>query len=96
MKTLYEDDPIKAAENPWYYYYQIMNLLDEVALANRELTAEAVEALNYLREKDGGDIEDMADANDCYTEDDELCSTWAEMVIALRGLFASGDRIHIS
>jgi hypothetical protein len=40
-------------------------------------------------------IEDIADANDCYTPNGDLCSTWDEMVIALRGLFESGDRIHI-
>lgn len=37
----------------------------------------------------------MADANDCYTPNGDLCSTWDEMVIALRELFESGDRIHI-
>ena len=102
MKKLYEDDPIKAAENPAYYYFQIMNLLDEVALANRELTAEEIKALDYLMSKDelnigepdDNPILDIADANDCYTEDDELCSTWDEMVIALRNNFISGDRIH--
>ena len=94
MKKLYEDDPIQAAENPAYYYFQIMNLLDGAALANRNLTEEEIEALNYLRKKDGGAIEEMADANDCYTENEELCSTWPEMVIALRNNFISGDRIH--
>ena len=95
MKKLYEDDPIQAAENPaYYYYFQIMNLLDGVALANRDLTEEEIEALDYLRKKDGGAIEEMADANDCYTENEELCSTWPEMVIALRNNFISGDRIH--
>ena len=90
-KEFYEDNPI---ESPYYCYYQIMNLLDEVALANRDLTEEEIEALDYLRKKDGGAIEEMADANDCYTEDGKLCSTWSEMVIALRNNFISGDRIH--
>lgn len=94
MKKLYEDDLIQAAENPAYYYFQIMNLLDGAALANRDLTEEEIEALDYLRKKDGGAIEEMADANDCYTENEELCSTWPEMVIALRNNFISGDRIH--
>ena len=93
MKKLYEDDPIRAAEDPAYYYFQLMNLLDDIALSGRVPTREEIKALDYLNSKDGYAIEDIADANDCYTEDGELCSTWAEMVIALRGLFESGDRI---
>lgn len=83
------------------YYYKIMNILDAAALANRDLTPEEIATLDDLNAKDaecglgGGDIRDMADANDCYTPDGELCSTWDEMVIALRGLFESGDRIHV-
>ena len=83
------------------YYYKIMNMLDDAALANRDLTPEEIATLDDLNAKDAdcglgdGDIRDMADANDCYTPDGELCSTWDEMVIALRGLFKSGDRIHV-
>lgn len=83
------------------YYYKIMNILDDAALANRDLTPEEIATLDDLNAKDAecglgsGDIRDMADANDCYTPDGELCSTWDEMVIALRGLFKSGDRIHV-
>lgn len=83
------------------YYYKIMNILDAAALANRDLTPEEIATLDDLNAKDAecglgsGDIRDMADANDCYTPDGELCSTWDEMVIALRGLFKSGDRIHV-
>jgi hypothetical protein len=95
MKILYHDNPADAAENPAYYYYQIMNILDNAALSNRELTADEISALDYLNSKDGCAIEDIADANDCYTADDELCSTWDEMVIALRGLFESGERVPI-
>ena len=82
------------------YYYQIMNMLDDAALANRDLTPEEIATLDDLNAKDakcglgGGDIRDMADANDCYNPDGSLCSTWDEMVIALRGLFESGERIH--
>jgi hypothetical protein len=83
------------------YYYKIMNMLDDAALANRDLTSEEIAILDDLNAKDAecglgdGDIRDMADANDCYTPSGDLCSTWDEMVIALRGLFESGDRIHI-
>lgn len=83
------------------YYYKIMNMLDDVALSNRDLTSEEIAILDDLNAKDAecglgaGDIRDMADANDCYTPNGDLCSTWDEMVIALRGLFESGDRIHI-
>ena len=81
------------------YYYQIMNMLDDVALSNRDLTPEEIATLDDLNAKDaeyglgGGDIRDMADANDCYTPDGTLCSTWDEMVIALRDLFKSGERV---
>ena len=75
------------------YYYQIMNLLDEVALAGRTLTSAEKMQLDALLVKDGSDIEDIADANDCYTPDGRHCSTWDEMVLALKGLFESGDRV---
>lgn len=83
------------------YYYQIMNFLDDVALSGRELTlADRAQLADWLQKdkKCGlgtGSIEEIADANDCYTPSGDLCSTWDEMVIALRGLFESGDRIHI-
>lgn len=96
MKKLYEDDPIRAAEDPAYYYFQIMNLLDTIALDNREPTKEEIVALDYLNSKDECEIEDIADANDCYTDGGNLCSTWGEMVIALRGLFECGDRVPVS
>ena len=74
-------------------YYDIMNLLDDAALSNRELTPAEIKKLDDLFVKSDTDaIEDIADANDCYTPDGELCSTWNEMVVALRGLFDSGDR----
>ena len=85
------------------YYYKIMNMLDDAALSGRTLTREDKQQLDNLMEKDrefglGSDdsiIEDIADANDCYTPNGDLCSTWDEMVVALRGLFESGDRIHV-
>ena len=74
-------------------YYDIMNLLDDAALANRKLTPAEIKKLDDLFVKSDTDaIEDIADANDCYTPDGELCATWDEMVVALRGLFDSGDR----
>lgn len=93
---------IKSMEDPGLvynpeYYYQIINLLDDVALSGRDLTDADRQKLDELFAKDVDDgmsasIEDYADANDCYTPDGELCSTWDEMVVALRGLFDSGDR----
>ena len=77
------------------YYYHIINLLDKVASGNRELTAKEIIVLDCWLIKDGGDIADIAEANDCYTSDGKLCSTWGEIIIALRGLFASGDRIYL-
>ena len=85
------------------YYYQILNILDNAALSGRTLTCNDKQQLDNLMEKDrefglGGDdsiIEDIADANDCYTPNGDLCSTWDEMVVALRELFESGDRVSI-
>ena len=80
------------------YYYQIMNLLDDVALSGRNLTNADRQKLDELFAKDvdagmSDSIEDYADANDCYTPNGDLCSTWDKMVIALRDLFRSGDRV---
>lgn len=97
------NDDFSSIEEPEFlsnpeYYFQIMNLLDDVALSGRNLTDTDRKQLDALRQKDideglgTADIEDYADANDCYTPDGELCSTWDEMVVALRGLFDSGDR----
>lgn len=82
------------------YYYQIMNILDDVALSDRDLTGADRRKLDALYAKDmdegvGSRIEDYADANDCYTPNGDLCSTWDEMVVALRELFESGDRVSI-
>ena len=87
--TASTEEPTNSPE----YYYQIMNLLDEIALADRFPTTAEKQQLNELLAKDGGTIEDMADANDCYNTDDELCHTWDEMVSALHILFEHGDRV---
>ena len=87
--TAATEEPTNSPE----YYYQIMNLLDEIALADRFPTTTEKQQLNELLAKDGGTIEDMADANDCYNTDDELCHTWDEMVSALHILFEHGDRV---
>ena len=73
-------------------YYEIMNLLDEIALADRFPTSAEKKQLDDLLARDGADIEDLADANDCYNADDELCHTWDEMVSALHILFEHGER----
>ena len=76
------------------YYYRIMNLLDDIALAHRELTPMERQKLDVFLAMDGGDIKDMADANDCYNEDGTLCHTWDEMILALNGLWECGDRVR--
>lgn len=89
---------IKSADEQEYspeYYYQIMNLLDDIALAGRFPTKAEKRKLDDLLAKDGDTIEDIADANDCYNTNDELCHTWDEMVSALHILFEHGDRISI-
>jgi hypothetical protein len=86
---------IKSNEEPKYspeYYYEIMNLLDEIALSGRFPTKAEKKQLDDLLVKDGAAIEDLADANDCYNIDDELCHTWDEMVSALHILFEHGER----
>ena len=76
------------------YYYRIMNLLDDIALAHRELTPMERQKLDVFLAMDGGDIKDMADANDCYNEDGTLCHTWDEMILALNRLWECEDRVR--
>lgn len=94
---IFKDEEPELLSNP-KYYYQIMNLLDDVALSGRDLTNADRQKLDELFAKDvdagmSDSIEDYADANDCYTPNGDLCSTWDEMVVALRDLFSSGDRV---
>lgn len=96
MKYMEQPELVTNAE----YYYQIMNILDDAALSGRDLTDADRRKLDALYAKDmdegiGSTIEDYADANDCYTPNGDLCSTWDEMVVALRELFESGDRVSI-
>ena len=89
---------IKSNEEQEYspeYYYEIMNLLDEIALSGRFPTKAEKKQLDDLLAKDGATIEDLADANDCYNTDDELCHTWDEMVSALHILFEHGERVSV-
>ena len=68
-------------------------------MSGRNLTDTDKKQLDALRQKDidvgfgPAAIEEYADANDCYTPNGDLCSTWDEMVVALRDLFKSGDRV---
>ena len=76
------------------FYYQLMNKLDKWALSGTFPGIEAKKELDNLLSKIGGTIEDVADANDCYNADDNLCSTWDEMVSALHILFEQGKRVE--
>lgn len=78
-------------------YYEIMNLLDDIALGGRFPTKSEKQRLyRLLVSADNATIEDIADANDCYNEHGELCSTWEEMVSALHIQFEHGERISIN
>ena len=77
-------------EEPFKYYYMIMNLLDKVALSNRSLTDEEKDRLDFYLDHDGSYIEDIADANDCGH-----CDTWDDMVLALRELHRTGERVPV-
>lgn len=78
-------------------YYEIMNLLDDIALSGRFPTKSEKQRLyRLLVSADNATIEDIADANDCYNEHGELCSTWEEMVSALHIQFEHGERIPIN
>ena len=79
--------------NTWAnFYYQLMNMLDDIALSGRFPTKREKEILDDLLVKSDSTIEDVADANDCYNTDDELCHTWDEMISALHILFEHGER----
>lgn len=71
-------------------YYQIMNILDDVAMNNKPLDMQTIYQLQNLASEEGIVIEDIADANDCGE-----CHNWKELVDCLREQFANGERIPI-
>lgn len=72
-------------------YYQIMNILDDIALGNRYLTTTELIQLQDLSAEGEHSIEDIADANNCGE-----CHTWKELVDCLREQFTNGDRVPIN
>ena len=72
-------------------YYQIMNILDDVAMNNKPLDMQTIYRLQNLASEEGIAIEDIADANDCGE-----CHNWKELVDCLREQFANGDRVPIN
>ena len=72
-------------------YYQIMNILDDVAVNNKPLDMQTIYQLQNLASEEGIAIEDIADANDCGE-----CHNWKELVDCLRDQFANGDRVPIN
>lgn len=78
-------------------YYAIMNILDYLALHERlnefekDILYEMCETLVKFQSEDRLDfIHTCSDANDCG-----ICESFQEMVIELRKLFKSGERITI-
>ena len=73
-------------------YFEIVNICDRIALSGVEIIAENIRPelvqLNKLLEIDGGTIAEIADANDCGN-----CSTWTELIKALRHNFIIGERV---
>lgn len=78
------------------WYVNLMNYLDERAKANRPLNRIEVMQLDIcvdkycLADTSRELIRDIADANDCG-----ICNTWNELIMALRELFISGERVVI-
>ena len=77
------------------FYHILMNKLDELALSGRFPGKNQKLELDGLLAKSDSTIEDIADANDCYNEHDELCSTWEELISALHIQFEHGERESI-
>ena len=92
IRIINESDDMSV--NPYLEnYYEMMNILDSVALSGKSLTPEQKRELDRLAAENGDiqdEIEATADANDCG-----FCSTWDDIVVALRKLFASGERFPI-
>lgn len=71
-------------------YYAIVNILDYLAL-NEVCQVRRIELLktcDTLLPYTGSEISDIADANDCGS-----CNDWDTLIIELRKLHESGDRI---
>lgn len=84
--------------NRWLeWYVNLMNFLDERALSGKLLNRMEIKQLNNCIDRyDCGDsvlevIRATADANDCG-----ICNTWNELILALRKLHQTGERIPIN
>lgn len=78
-------------------YYAVMNILDHLALnenldkCKQDVLYDMCETLVTYQDEDRLDfIHTSSDANDCG-----VCESFQEMVIKLRELFKSGERITI-
>lgn len=72
-------------------YYQIMEILDDIALGNIALTMDVIFQLQELASEAGITIADIADANNCGD-----CRNWNDLIECLKAQFASGDRVAIT
>lgn len=94
-----EEDEWEVAIRNHNLYCNIINMIDDIVLKNRNATKKEINQLNdWMRESiatgkwshdETQFIMDIADANDCYAE------TWEEMIDGFKKLWANGERVHI-
>ena len=78
------------------WYVKLVNFLDAKAKAGELLTLTEIEQLNIcvdrysLSDSTRQLVRDIADANDCG-----ICNTWNELIIKLRKLQDTGERVPI-
>ena len=82
-------------ENQFQYYYNIINLIDEIALEGRKATVDEIKQLNKWKAKDDAlngecDISDYADANNAG-----CCEIWEELIEGFKKLWKNGDRVRL-
>ena len=68
-------------------YYDMMDLLDTIALQNRKPTIEELKILDQYKAELNTTINDIAEANDCWT------SNWFDLVAQLAALHRNGERV---
>ena len=83
-------------EDELMWYVKLMNYMDNKALSGKLLNRTEINQLDICVERYSLAntsmelIHDIADANDCG-----VCNSWNDLIVALKELFNSGERIPI-
>lgn len=71
-------------------YYDLVNLIDKIAVDAREATAEEMQTIENLAKRGEIEVADFADANDCGYQDN-----WNGVIETFAELIKSGERVAI-